>query len=83
MKRVKKRTFKVTVVERNTDSVETKALEERGIRIGKEVLQELDHNEISESKQTREIPTLSKKRACFFSPMASLRASRIWCSQPG
>jgi hypothetical protein len=37
-----RRTFEVTVVERNSDAVQTQALEERGVGILEEVLEKLE-----------------------------------------
>ena len=39
-------TFEVTVVERETNTVESQALEESGIRIPEERLKELRHNKV-------------------------------------
>ena len=79
------RTLKVAVVERDTDAVQAKALEERGILLGEEVLEELNtttsamYNRCEYYYQR----TLSKKRSLFFSPTTSARAERIWFSHPG
>ena len=80
-------TFKVTIVERNTNAVQPQTFEELGIFLLEEVLQKLEDNKFESSvfgcASLAVIDTLSKNSSDFSDPMTSARASRIWNSHPG
>ena len=73
------------VVKWESDTIQSKALEEGSVLILEEIFEELRTDSVNSFGRSIKavILTLSKKKAAFFSPSTSARASLIWNSQPG